>query len=121
MITPPRTLSNADAGASGTPPRFRTEPIQLHVPGKLRITPRAPTGETAALLNPLACHPIASASDGGTRLAAAIEPISPALTRWLVGYGGALCEPMAALPTGSELAPEVVNGALPPGSRSTVP
>src|SRR5207248_3816233 len=108
MITPPRTLSSADAGANGMPPRLRTEPIQFQVPGRICITPRAPAGETAALLNPLSCHPIACASDGGTPWSAAIEPICPAVTRCGVGYGGALSEPTAALPTGSVLPTELV-------------
>ena len=70
--TPPRTLSAADAGASGGPPVSSVCWIHSHVPGRICITPRASALETRSLLKPLSCQAIASASDGGTPLAAAI-------------------------------------------------
>ena len=46
-------------------------------PGRICITPRASALETRSLLKPLSCQAIASASEAGTPLAAAIEPTWP--------------------------------------------
>src|ERR1019366_1670596 len=95
-----RTLSVAEAGERGVEPA-RFWPIQFQVPGSICITPTAPVLETRSLLKPLSCQPIAAASDGDPPLAAAIEPMSDALTVCGVGYGPEVV-PAAAVETGCE-------------------
>src|ERR1700724_3789895 len=99
MSTPPRTLSAAEAGASGAP-ELRSLWIHCQVPGRICITPRASALETRSLLKPLSCQAMASASQAATPLAAATDPTSPALTRSGVGYGGSVGLPSAGPPTG---------------------
>src|SRR5947209_19572792 len=121
MRTPPRTLSAADAGASGGPPVSREFWIHCQVPGRICITPRASALETRSLLKPLSCHAIAAANEAGTPFAEAIEPTWGAVTRSGVGYGGSVGEPSATVPTGWDTAAEedVVAGL--PDRRRAVP
>ena len=83
------------------------------------ITPRALAAETIALLNPLSCQAIAVASDPGTPWLAAIEAISPALSRPGTGFGEA-CGASAA-ETGPLLAGALARTGEPVGSFSGWP
>src|SRR5947209_14740965 len=101
MSAPPRTLSFAEAGASGVPESSECW-IQCHVPGRICMIPRAPAVETRLLLKPLSCQAIASVSEYELPFATPIEPIWEPDSRSRVGYGGALTLPMAAVPWGSK-------------------
>src|ERR1700740_3324342 len=100
--TPPRTFDVADAAASGA--GARVSPIQLHVPGRICIPPRAPALGVSGVLKPLSCAATASASDGETPFSAAIVATCDGVTVSSVVYGGALSELEALAPSGCELA-----------------
>ncbi len=81
--TPALTLSVAEFSLSG--PEERLPLIQVQVPGRICITPRALASETMELSKPLSCHATAAASEPGTPWSAAIWAIVAELTTSEVG------------------------------------